>query len=59
MRTRSVVSCRRHWARGVGWQPRIEWLSNTEKLSHDDTTPSNPVIVPESVVVVAITRHAT
>jgi hypothetical protein len=58
MRTRSVVSCRRHWARGVGLLPLIEWLSGTEKLSHDDTTLSILVIVPESVVGVSITSHA-
>jgi hypothetical protein len=47
------------WARGVGWLPLIEWMFSTETMSHDDTTPSIWVVVPESVVVVAITRHAT
>jgi hypothetical protein len=36
----SVVRCERDLARGVGWLPLIEFLSSTEKLSHDDTTPS-------------------
>jgi hypothetical protein len=47
------------WARGVGWLPLIEWVFSTEKMSRDDTTPSIWVVVPESVVVVAITMHAT
>jgi hypothetical protein len=47
------------WARGVGWLPLIEWMFRTETMSHDDTTPSIGMVVPESVVVVAITRHAT
>jgi hypothetical protein len=38
--------------------PLIEWLFSTEKLSHDDTAPSVYVIVPESVVILAITRRA-
>jgi hypothetical protein len=52
-----LVSCQRHWARGVGWLPLIDWMSSIQKLSHDDATRSIWVILPKSVVVVAITWH--
>jgi hypothetical protein len=38
--------------------PLIEWLSRTEKLSHDDAPGSIGVILPGFVVIVGITWHA-
>jgi hypothetical protein len=42
----SVVSGQRHWERGVDRLLVVDWLSGTEKLSHDDTSPSIYLIVP-------------